>query len=230
MQHAPVLELRAASSAFDASTLPSAALELRLLAGECALIEAHDPATIADFADLCSGLIVLRAGSVRCMDHDWSELDRERAAALRGRIGRTHQRGGWPAMLPTHVSIMLPQLHHTRTPPAQITRSAVAISRLLGLPGLPLTRPGQLAEGDLVRAGCARAFLGAPDLLLFESSLGADRPDLTVPFLDLLSQALDRGAAAICFTREASFWRAQRFPLSHRLVLHEDGLAQMRGD
>ena len=230
MQHAPILDLRAASPALDASTLPSAALEMRLLAGECALIESHDAATIADFADLCSGLIALREGAVCCMDHDWSELDDERAAALRGRIGRIHQRGGWASMLPTHVSIMLPQLHHTRTPPAAITRSAVSLSRLLGLPGLPLSRPDQLAEGDLVRAGCVRAFLGAPNLLLLESSIAADRPDLTVPFLQLLSRALDRGAAAICFTREASFWRAQRFPLSHRLVLHENGLAQMRGE
>ena len=230
MRHAPTLELLAAAPAFEASRLPNAPLELRLMAGECALIEAHDPARIADFADLCSGLIGLRAGAVRCMGHDWSELDRERAAALRGRIGRIHQRGAWPSMLPTHVSVMLPQLHHTRDPAAAITRSAMTLSRLLGLPGLPMTRPDQLSDGDLIRAACVRAFLGEPHLLLLETGIGADHPELTAPLLELLSQALDRGTAAICFTRDPPFWRAQQFPLRHRLLLLEHGLAPMRGE
>ncbi len=230
MKHAPVLELLSAAAVFEASTLPNAPLDLRLMPGECALIEAHDPAQVADLADLCSGLIALRSGSVRCMGHDWSELDSERAAALRGRIGRIHQRGGWAEMLPTHVSIMLPQLHHTRDTEAAITQQAVALSRLLGLPGLPLTRPDRLSDGDLIRAASVRAFLGEPHLLLLESSIASDRPDLTTPFLELLSRALDDGAAAICFTRDTPYWLGRHFPTRHRLHLLESGLASMRGE
>ncbi len=229
MRTEPVLELRGARPVLEANALPNAPLELRLMSGQCALIEAHDPGRIADFADLCSGMIALAAGTVRCMGYDWDELRGERAAALRGRIGRIHQRGGWAEMLPTHVNIMLPQLHHTRDPQAAIGQSAIALARLLGLPGLPLSRPDQLSEGDLIRAACVRAFLGEPHLLLLESSIDADHPELTTPFLEMLSRALDRGAAAICFTRAASFWRRQGFPLSHQLSLLEDGLAPMRG-
>ena len=229
MKHAPVLELLSAAPAFEASTLPNAPLDLRLMPGECALIEAHDPVQVADFADLCSGLVALRSGAVRCMGHDWNALDRVRAAALRGRIGRIHQKGGWAQMLPVHVNIMLPQLHHTRESQQSITQRAVALSRLLGLPGLPLTLPDQLSEGDLIRAASVRAFLGEPHLLLLEHSIAADRPDLTTPFLELLSRALDGGAGAICFTRDAPYWRGRHFPTRHRLLLLEGGLASMRG-
>ena len=226
-QAEPVLQLLSALSFFEASALPNAPLDLQLAQGECALIETPDPARTTAFADLCSGMVALRAGAVRCMGYDWTGLGRERAAALRGRIGRLHHRGAWNAMLGTHVNIMLGRLHHTREPEPAIAQAATELARQLGLPGLPLVRPDRLSERDLVRAGCVRAFLGEPQLLLLESSIGADRAELTVPLLDLLSRTLDRGAAAICFTRDAAFWQAQSFPLTHRLSLTDDGLKPM---
>ncbi len=226
-QAEPVLQLLSALSFFEASALPNAPLDLQLAQGECALIETPDPARTTAFADLCSGMVALREGAVRCMGYDWTGLGRERAAALRGRIGRLHHRGAWNAMLGTHVNIMLGRLHHTREPEPAIAQAATELARQLGLPGLPLVRPDQLSERDLMRAGCVRAFLGEPQLLLLESSIGADRAELTIPLLDLLSRALDRGAAAICFTRDAAFWQAQSFPLTHRLSLTDDGLKPM---
>lgn len=223
----PVLQLVSALPFFEASALPNAPLDLQLMRGDCALIEASDPARMAAFADLCSGMTALRDGEVRFRGYDWTGLESERAAALRGRIGRIHRRGAWNGTLGTHVSIMLGQLHHTREPEASIAQAATELARQLGLPGLPLVRPDQLSERDLLRAGCVRAFLGEPPLLLLESSIGEDRPELTVPLLDLLSRALDRGAAAICFTRDAAFWQAQSFPMTHRLHLMDDGLKPM---
>ena len=223
-----VLELDAALSFFEESALPNTPLDLRLMRGECALIESHDTDRASAFADLCSGMIALRGGAVRCMGFDWTGLGHEEVFALRGRIGRIHQKAAWPGMLRTHVGVILGRLHHTREPEGAITRSASELSRVLGLPGLPLVRPDRLSEGDLIRASCVRAFLGTPGLLLLESTISADHPELSEPFLHLLSQALDRGAAAICFTRDAGYWKAQRFPLSQRLHLLEDGLAPMR--
>ncbi len=225
----PVLELLSALSAFEESALPNVPLELRLARGDCALIETDDPERAAAFADLCSGMIALRDGSVRCMGFDWAELDWERACALRGRIGRIHGKGAWIGMLRTHVDIMLPQLHHTRTPEFAIAQSATALASRLGLPGLPLVRPDRLSEGDLIRAACVRAFLGEPGLLLLENPVTAEHGELIDPLLDLLSQALDRGAAAICFTRDVPLWQAQNFPVTHRLHLLEDGLSPRSG-
>ncbi len=221
------LQLVSARPFFEASALPNAPLDLALGRGECALIETPDPARMTALADLCSGMTALRDGEARFMGYDWTALNRERAAALRGRIGRIHRRGAWNGTLGTHINIMLGQLHHTREPEPSIARAATDLARQLGLPGLPLVRPDQLSERDLMRAGCVRAFLGEPQLLLLETSISADRPELTVPLLDLLSHALDRGAAAICFTRQAPFWQAQAFPMAHRLSLTDDGLKPM---
>ena len=223
----PVLQLLSALPFIEATELPNSRLDLRLMQGECALVETYNPARTAAFADLCSGLTALREGEARFMGYDWSGLGRERAAALRGRIGRIHQKGAWIDMLGTHVNIMLGQLHHTREPEPSITRAATELARQLGLPGLPLVRPDRLSEGDLLRAACVRAFLGEPRLLLLESAIAPEHADLTTPLLDLLSRALDRGAAAICFTRDAAFWQAQSFPVTHRLHLLDDGLAPM---
>lgn len=224
----PVLELLAALPFFEASVLPNRPLDLRLMPGECALIEAHDPERATAFADLCSGMVALRDGVVRFMAFDWSDLNQERAFALRGRIGRIHQKAAWMGMLRTHVDIMLPQLHHTREPEASIAGSAVTLAQQLGLPGLPLVRPDRLSEGDLIRSACVRAFLGDPHLLLLESAISVDHAELTTPLLNLLSHALDGGAAAICFTRDMPFWQAQGFPVAHRLQLFADGLTPMR--
>src|ERR1700712_6113951 len=155
----PVLEVVSALSFFEESALPNAPLNLRLMPGDCALIETHDTERAAAFADLCSGMIGLRDGAVRFMGFDWAELRVEQAFALRGRIGRIHQKGAWPEMLRTHVAIMLGPLHHTREPEQAIARDAVDLARMLGLPGLPLVRPDRLSEGDLIRAACVRAFL-----------------------------------------------------------------------
>ena len=226
MAPGPVLHL-AAALPWEDSALPNVPFDLQLMPGECALIETLDPARSTALSELCSGMIALRGGEARFMGYEWSGLDRERAAALRGRIGRIHHRGAWIDMLGTHVNIMLSCLHHTREPEAAVTRSATDLARHLGLPGLPLARPDRLSEGDLMRAACVRAFLGEPQLLLLESSITPDRPGLTAPLLDLLSRALDRGAAAVCFTRDAPFWQALNFPLAHRLFLLDDGLKPM---
>ncbi len=228
-QSEPVLRLLSALPLFEAGALPNVPLDLELMPGDCALIETFDPARTTALADLCSGMMAPRQGEIRFMGYDWASLDSERAAALRGRIGRIHQKGAWISMFGTHVNIMLAQLHHTREPEPAIAQSAIELARQFGLPGLPLVKPDRLSEGDLLRAGCVRAFLGEPQLLLLESAITPDRPELTAPLLDLLSRALHRGAAAVCFTRDAPFWAAQRFPVTHRLLLRDDGLKPMAG-
>jgi len=219
-----VLQLVSALPLFEASALPRVPLDLCLTRGDCALVESPDPARATALADLCSGMTALRGGEVRFMGYDWTALDDKRAAALRGRIGRIHQRGAWIDTLGTHINIMLPRLHHTRDPEPLVARAATELARQLGLPGLPLARPDRLSEGDLMRAACVRAFLGEPRLLLLETTISPDHAELATPLLALLSRALDRGAAAVCFTRDASFWRARPFPVTHRLRLLDNGL------
>ncbi|TLU74183.1 P-loop NTPase family protein [Lichenicoccus roseus] len=224
----PVLELAAARPFFDQSALPNTRFDLRLMAGECALVVTHDADRATALSDLCSGMLDLRDGAVRFMGYNWSELGHEQTYALRGRIGRLPQRGAWIGMLRTHINILLPLLHHTREPLDSLVDQAVELARQVGLPGLPIGRPEAMPEADLMRAACVRAFLGEPRLLLLEHSISADSDELITPLLNLLTRALDRGAAAICFTRDSRLWRTQAFPLAHHLHLLEDGLNPVR--
>ena len=220
----PILDLSAAQPRHEAGEAPATAVDLCLRAGEFALVDARHSARPAWLADLCSGLLPLAAGSVRFLGHDWSAVPWDYAAALRGRIGRVFQSGGWIGSMDVATNILLPQLHHALDDPSGLRERAVALSCAFGLPGLPLVRPGDLAASDLARVACVRALLGDPELILLESPVQGRFISLIVPLLNALAAARDRGAAAIWLTRSDVVWRDPSFPATHRLRLGGRGL------
>lgn len=111
--NAPLLELRDVMPSFEESGLMPAPYNLRIMPGECAVIDCRDVERAALFADLCTGMISLTQGSVKFMGLDWSALHDRQLNALRGRIGRISRHGGWLDMFGTHLNIMLPHLYHT---------------------------------------------------------------------------------------------------------------------
>jgi phospholipid/cholesterol/gamma-HCH transport system ATP-binding protein len=224
----PILELIGACPDTVSSRLPPVPLDLQLMPGQCALIEARDPAQAAEFADLCCGLLPLHQGSVRFLGRDWTDTTEEQASAMRGRIGRVYGAGAWINFLGTDVNILLSQLHHTRRPESVLREAAAELARDFGLPGLPLNRPGALAAADLVRAACVRAFMGEPLLLILESPAQNQFADLVPPLLNALMAAHDRHAASIWLTRGEAVWFDRYFPATKRLRLLERGLTAMR--
>lgn len=206
-------------------TLGDAAMSLSVSTGELAMIETADPERAAAFADLCSGLIPPEDGAVRFLDRDWTKLPHEHTAAMRGRIGRIFRRdAGWIGFIDIATSVLLSQLHHTRTPMDTLRDDAAALARRFGLPGLPLDLPNRVSAEDLSRAACVRAFLGEPLLLLLESPA----PELLPPLLDALTAAMDRGAAAIWLAPGDQIWNDRTVPTTHRYRLQEHGLIQAR--
>jgi phospholipid/cholesterol/gamma-HCH transport system ATP-binding protein len=152
---------RRARPQLGAGEAPALEIDLRLMAGELALVDARDSARHAWLADLCCGLVPLAAGTARFLGRDWSAVPPDYADALRGRIGRVFFSGSWIGFIDVSTNILLPQLHHTRDDPSDLRERAIALSCAFGLPGLPLARPSELAASDLARAACVRAFLSA---------------------------------------------------------------------
>ena len=225
----PVLELVDARAASDPDAIPAPPLSLRLMPGELALIDVPDPARAAWFADLCCGMVPLTDGIARFLGRDWARMPRDYAAALRGRVGRMFgSGGGWVDFFDLSANIMLPQLHHTRTDATALRASATLLSRFFGLPGLPLGRPSSLSAADRARAGCVRAFLGEPSLLVLENPMQGRFADLKTPLLEALATARGRGAAAVWLTNYGLVWGDRTFPADHRLRLHERGLVPAR--
>jgi phospholipid/cholesterol/gamma-HCH transport system ATP-binding protein len=220
----PILDISAARPRHEAGEMAAAPVDFRLSAGEFALVDARLADQATWLADLCSGLLPLAAGSVSFLGRDWSTLPWDYAAALRGRIGRVFQSGGWIGSMDVATNILLPQLHHTRDDPGGLRERAIALSCGFGLPGLPLVRPSELVASDLARAACVRAFLGDPELILLENPVQGRFTGLIAPLLNALAAARDRGAAAIWFTRSNVVWRDPSFPVTYRLRLGERGL------
>src|SRR6201986_5137684 len=221
---APVLDLAAARPQVWDDEAPVPEIDLRLMAGELALVDARHAARPAWLGDLCCGLVPLGAGSVCFLGRDWYAGTPDYADALRGRIGRVFFSGSWIGFMDVATNILLPQPHHTRDDPSELRERATALCCAFGLPGLPLVRPGELAASDLARAACVRAFLGDPALVLLASPVQGRFNTLLPPLLNALATARDRGAAAVWFTRSDVVWRDPSVPATMRLRLGERGL------
>lgn len=225
----PILDLRAAQPSFDESGMAPVPVDLRLMPGDCAVVECRDFARATLFADLCCGLIGLASGSVRFMGLDWTDLGDRQLYALRGRIGRITRRESWLDLFGTHQNIILQQLHHTTRPTDDVVADAMKLGLAFGFPGLPLTSPGRLSASDLARAACVRAFLGRPDLLVLEDISDMLPPDAAVAFLEEITAARDRGAAVMWFARHAATWADYRPAVNVHLRLLDEGLFPVRG-
>ncbi|MGK7864226.1 ATP-binding cassette domain-containing protein [Falsiroseomonas sp. E2-1-a4] len=220
----PVLEVQAARAAPGASPVQGL-VDLKLLPGDLALVHADDPGMARALALICAGLVKLAEGQVRFLAQDWAALPRQPAQALRGRIGLAPGDGGWLPHLTVAEGMLLARRHHDATPDADLRAEAEDLCRLFGLRGLPLVHPAELSRADLSRAGCARAFLGAPDLILLESPLDRETADMLAdPLLAALEPARARGAAALWSTRSRRAWDTADFPASQWWVLKQDGL------
>lgn len=225
----PVLEMREARPALDAEGVLAAVYNLRLMPGDCALIRSRDGVRTGLFADLCTGMVPLREGSIRCQGLDWPRLGERERWALRGRIGRVSLMGTWADMYGTHINILTQTLHHTRTPTEKLIGEATLLAARFGLPGLPVLPPSRLSSMDLRRAALVRAFLGSPALLILEDPVEAEMRDLMDPFLVELTQARDRGAAVIWLAHSAAAWSVYNDPTVARYRLIDEGLYPMRG-
>jgi phospholipid/cholesterol/gamma-HCH transport system ATP-binding protein len=224
----PILEMTRALPEASAGGFGHAPIDFRLMAGECALIDAQDASKAAEFADLCCGLLPLHSGTVRFLGHDWMHASNEFTSAMRGQIGRVYGEGSWIGFLGTDINILLPQLHHTKRPEADLREAAAQLSRSFGLPGLPISRPDTLAGIDLARAACVRAFMGKPRLLILNNSELEQKPHLVPPLMQALTAAHDRHAASIWLTCRDAVWSKLYFPTAARFRLTERGLVAMR--
>ncbi|MDF7674831.1 ABC transporter ATP-binding protein [Acetobacteraceae bacterium ESL0709] len=225
----PVLELSNARPIFEGEGLSYGRYNLTLNAGECALIQCRDKQQAASFTDLCSGLLPVGEGSVRCLGLDWKELEDRRASALRGHIGRIYQGEEWLALYPMQMNILWARLYHTRRKLDSLVKEAVQLSMRLGLPGLPTQLPSRLSSLDLRRAEYVRAFIGHPALMLMEEPVLDEPQELYNAFLGELTSARERGAAIVWISSNPLSWRDYEQGNMQKFRLSDSGLTTLRG-
>ena len=200
---------------------------LALVRGSFELADAGDADQAASFCDHCSGLIEPASGAVRFLGHDWKGLPHEYANALRGRIGRDFAVEGWTPHLSLVENILLQQQHHTRRSEQEILAEASALAGRFGLPGIPVSRPEDVAPFDLARAALVRAFVGEPDLVLLEHPLRGRYMELLEPLVNVITRACRRGAAVLWLTLTPGIWALPNLPVTGRFRLSDGRLARI---
>jgi phospholipid/cholesterol/gamma-HCH transport system ATP-binding protein len=217
-ENAALLALNAARVPVDPRFGEFATIDLSLQAGELILIDPGRPAAGAALADSLCGINPVESGEIRFLGRAWWGLPPDAANALRGRIGRIFIHGGWLEHLSVLENVLLQQLHHTRRERELLLQDATRLAQRLGLPGLPAGRPYEHTEPELRRAGCVRAFLGRPALLLLEEPIGS-AGELLTPLLNLAVAALSRGAAVVWLTSVPAVLRDPNVPCRDRYRL-----------
>ena len=157
-------------------------------------------------ADAAEGLEPPTEGSVMFLGEDWQSATADRAADLRGKIGRAFEDEGWVSELDVDENIMLGQRHHKQRNEEEIRDEALKFARLFGLPGLPRGRPGSARHLDLRKAACVRAFLGQPALIILELAGRGVYADLMAPLVNAVQSARKRGAAVLWTASELEVW------------------------
>jgi ABC-type ATPase involved in cell division len=157
-------------------------------------------------ADTAEGLVAPVRGTVTFLGEDWQTMGPDRVAAQRGKIGRVFEGESCLSDLDVDQDITLAQRHHTRRPVKEIEQEAIQLCRVFGLAGLPRGPASNARRQDLQKAACARAFLGAPALILLENPTAGVYADVIGPLIDTVREARQRGAAVLWTTNELQVW------------------------
>ncbi len=181
-------------------------VQLELARGDLALVLAGPASPGWLLADACCGLATAKTGRVRFLDEDWSAMAPISACAMRGRIGRVFGGENWLNYASVGDNMMVRALHHTRRTETDIRAEAERLSRDFGLPGLPTSRAHEMLVQDLRRAACARAFFGAPELIILEHPTRDAYPGIMGALMNAVKRARERGAAILWVTTADEVW------------------------
>jgi len=192
-----VLSLEAAALTERSMSGSPALLDLELRRGEVALVHVDDDTEAHAMVDLCVGLTAPASGHVRFLGVDWATRTRPERLRRRRRVGVVVQTEVWPSQITIMDSILLAQLHHSERSRDELLAAATRLARLFGLPGLPVERRDATRRQALLRAGCVRGFLGAPDLVLVHDQLLDRTSELAVPMAQAISAIRARGGAVL---------------------------------
>ena len=174
--------------------------------GDLTIVLLEEECIHLPLADLAVGILAPDEGRVRLHGSNWLALTPDKAADMRGHIGRVFEGNPWIENFDLSQSIMLAQLHHTRRPIGDMTRQAAELSRVFGLAGLPLSLPSTVHVKDLARAACVRAFMGEPALFILDRPTEGVYPELLPALLNTLGAARQRGATVLWFTDNSEVW------------------------
>lgn len=170
---------------------------------------------------LCSLELSASAGRVALLGQDVTEIDRDRIARLRRRIGVVHQESRFVDHLSVSENVMLP---------VSVARGSAAatgdLAELLGWVGLGAVAdrtPPELSGGERQRVALARAIILSPEIVLADEPTGNVDWDMSLKLLDLLIELNRLGKTVLCATHDLNLIRHVKSRVASRVLRIKDG-------
>jgi len=181
-------------------------VDLRIAAGELALIRVERGIPCPTLADVAQGLDPPDAGTVRFEGEAWDERNPRQMAMRRARIGRVFEQWGWVSNLDVVENIVLSSAHHDAGQSPDALDRAKRLGKRVGLEALPPGRPAFVPVGELQRAQWVRAVLRSPRLLLLERPMQGVRERALPQLCELIDESRRRDTAVLWLTSSDAVW------------------------
>ncbi len=228
----PVIELERVAYSYGGAELFSD-VSLSLTPGSFHFLTGPSGAGKTTLLRLCYGDLIATGGAVRLFGKDARELDRDRIALTRRRIGIVHQDCQFLDHLPVAENIALPL---TVAGPARGTAPADAVRQDLadliawvGLSRQAGQKPPELSGGERQRAALARAVILSPEVVLADEPTGNVDWEMSQRLLRLLVELNRMGKAVLVATHDLALIRAAKAEVQARVLRLSGRRLQLAG-
>ena len=195
----PLLEFSGVSFA-DQDRVILDNISFKVSGGETRILLGRNGAGKSLIMKLANGLLKPDEGIVRVYGKDLNCLCGEDLFALRQDIGMVFQEGALFDSLSVRDNVAY-QLEQNNVSKAEIETRVLEVLRFVGLDGTIDTFPPELSGGMQRRVAVARALIGNPELLLYDSPTGGLDPVTSEMIIELVIKQRDvHGSSCLLVT------------------------------
>ena len=195
----PLLEFSGVSFA-DQDRVILDNISFKVSGGETRILLGRNGAGKSLIMKLANGLLTPDEGIVRVYGKDLNCLCGEDLFALRQDIGMVFQEGALFDSLSVRDNVAY-QLEENHVSKAEIETRVLEVLRFVGLAGTINTFPPELSGGMQRRVAVARALIGNPELLLYDSPTGGLDPVTSEMIIELVIKQRDvHGSSCLLVT------------------------------
>ena len=203
-------------------------VDLAVAAGSFHFLTGPSGAGKTTLLRLLSGELRPTEGAVTLFGTDSRALDRDRAAAMRRRIGVVHQDCPFLDHLTLMENVALP----LRVAGLDADAQAGDLRQLLSWVGLgrrARARPAELSGGERQRAALARAVVVDPDVIVADEPTGNVDWEMSQRLMRLLAELHRMGKAVVVATHDLALIRGAKAQVAARVLRLAQGNVQVAG-
>jgi putative ABC transport system ATP-binding protein len=170
--------------------------------GETVFIHGPSGCGKSTLLNLISGILSPQKGSIRVLNHNFSELSSSKRDLIRGaQVGYVFQRFNLIPYLTAFENIILPVKSSKvrRNKVDDLEKTVEELSTTLGIESILNKNVKEMSVGQQQRVAVARSFIGGPDLIIADEPTSSLDRNVTQDFMDLLIEEQRRKGFTLIF-------------------------------